>query len=60
MKKFKVRVDIFLSDGRKETKILTVESGNKKLASIRALGEISKDKRYKDLFKSVQSLECVA
>lgn len=60
MKIFKVIIDVFHSKNDVETKTIQIEAGNKKLASLRALGEISKQKEYMDLFKSVKSVEEVA
>lgn len=57
MKKFKVVIEIHIDRDRKEHKQIVVEAGNKKLASIRALSEIGKDKKYTDNFKNVLSVE---
>lgn len=57
MNNYKVIVRVFRDAGNYETKELNVEAGNKKMASLRALGEISKIKEYATLFKSIISVE---
>ena len=59
MKQFKVIIDVYHSKNHVETKALTVEAGNKRLAGLRALGEISKQKEFIDLYKSIRSIELV-
>ena len=56
MKKYKVTVEIHYGMGQMETKVLIVEAGTKKLASIRALSELSAD-GYGDVYKNVKSIE---
>lgn len=57
MKKYKVVVEVYLDRNRVERKEVIVEAGNKKMASLRALGQISKEKGYVSLYKSVKSVE---
>lgn len=60
MKKFKVLIDIFHGRDRVETRTFTVEAGNKKMATIRALSEVSKIKEFASFYKSVKSVEEVS
>lgn len=57
MKKFKVIIEIFLGGNRNKIEEIIVEAGSKKLASIRALREISKKKEYENLYKTIRSIE---
>lgn len=57
MKKFKILIDIFHGRDRVETRAFTVEAGNKKMATIRALSEVSKIKEFASFYKSVKSVE---
>lgn len=60
MRKFTVTFEVFLESGKKFLKSLTVEAGNKKLAGIRAMGEINKDEQCSGLYKNLKSIEEVA
>lgn len=60
MKKYSVTVEIFHENGTRDIKTVVVEAGNKRLASVRALREISKNEKYANLFKGIKSVEAVA
>ncbi|WP_458459299.1 hypothetical protein [Pseudobutyrivibrio sp.] len=60
MKKFRVIFKIYITKDRLQLKEMIVEAGNKKMASIRALSEISKDKAYSNVYKNIVSIEEVA
>lgn len=57
MRQFKIVVEIHIDRNRKTFEEFIVEAGNKKLASIRGLQEVSKKKDYDGLFKSIVSVE---
>lgn len=57
MRKFRVFFNVFREGRIIEKKILVVESGNKKLATFRAMREINKDPKYVDLYKTVDRVE---
>ena len=60
MKKYNVTFEIFMEDGRKEQKTVTIEAGNKKYAAVRAMMEINKDKAVAQLFKNLIGIREVA
>lgn len=57
MKKYKVTFEIHIDRQRKFYKVIEVEAGNKKMASIRAMTEINKDSSYSGLFKNITKVE---
>ena len=60
MNNYKVTFEVFHDNNRKELVTVNVEAGTKKLASLRAMQQLGKDKpEYRELFKSVKSVEVV-
>ena len=59
MHKYQVSIEIFLDKGNKVVRDVVVEAGTKKLATIRALLDISKESDFKDLYKKIKSCELV-
>ena len=61
MKKYIVTIDIhrYIDDYKAvaEPKIIEVEAGNKRIASLRAMMELNKDKEYAGLYKTLKSVE---
>lgn len=57
MRKFKVIFEIHIDRNIKAFEEIIVEAGNKKLASLRAMSEISKIEKYEGMFKSIHSIE---
>lgn len=57
MKKFKVVFKVFRDNIQPFFKEFVVEAGGKKVASIRAMGEINKLPECKNLFKELVSVE---
>lgn len=53
MNKYNVIFEVHHVGGIKEQKIIVVEAGNKKLATIRGMMEINKLDPYKGLYKNV-------
>lgn len=60
MYKYEVNIKVYMEKNRSEEVIITVEAGNKKLAAIRALLEINKNPKYKDLYKNVEEVKITA
>ena len=62
MRKYNVVFDIFNGEGQKSSKVVTVEAGNKKLAVVRALGELTlmNNGEYEGLYKQIAKVEEVA
>lgn len=60
MKKYRVTFEIFMDGGRKENRSVVVEAGNKKLAALRGMIEINKDKAVAQLFKNLIGVREVA
>lgn len=60
MKHYKVLFKVYHSKNHVETKALTVEAGTKALAAIRAMQELCKDEKYKEKYKTLESVEEVA
>lgn len=60
MKHFKVTFEVHRGSNHKEYKTVTVEAGNKKLATLRGMMAINKLDGYSDLFKNVIKVEEVA
>ena len=56
MKYYRVVVDVHFDDGHREQKILAIEAGNKRLASLRAMSELAKQ-GYADCYKTLISVE---
>lgn len=57
MKKYKVIFEIHVDVKRKIVREIEVEAGNKKTASIRAMGELAKDRSMSGYFKNIVSVE---
>lgn len=61
MKKFLVTFDVFKYIDQYKTKAvketITIEAGNKRVASLRAMAELNKNKEYEGLYKSLRSIE---
>ena len=60
MKKWKVIHRVFLEEDGKSVPYdmeMVVEAGSKKMASITAMREMSKDEKYKGMFKAIMSVE---
>lgn len=60
MKKYRVMFEIHNEDGSKQYMDIFVEAGNRKMATLRAMSEISKNEKYKNLFKNVKEISEVA
>lgn len=60
MKKYRVMFEIYNEDGSKQYMDIFVEAGNRKMATLRAMGEISKNEKYRNLFKNVKEIAEVA
>lgn len=54
MKRWNVVIEVFTDAGKKHETVV-VEAGNKKLAALRALSEITR--RYSDCYKNVTNIE---
>ena len=59
MKKFKVVIKVSKDNGKSEERIVMVEAGNRKLAHLRAMQQLSKD-GYSDYYKTLVSIVEVA
>lgn len=61
MKKFLVTFDIYKYIDQYKTKAvketITIEAGNKRVASLRAMAELNKNKEYEGLYKTLRSIE---
>lgn len=57
MHKFNVIFEVFNGNGTKQTRPIMVEAGNKKLATLRAMGIINKMDEFANLFKNVIRVE---
>ena len=60
MKKYIVEFEIFSDDGKKSYKTVNIEAGNKKIAALRAMTEINKDRSVAQLYKNLLSIREVA
>lgn len=60
MKKYVVEFEFFFGDGQRGYKTVTVEAGNKKIAAVRAMGEINKDPSVAQLYKNLLGVREVA
>lgn len=56
MKYYKVTIEVHIDDKKKERKVVAVEAGNKRLASLRAMSELVKQ-GFGDYFKTLVSVE---
>lgn len=56
MKYYRVTIEVHLGDKKKERKIVAVEAGNKRLASLRAMSELAKQ-GYSDFYKTLIEVE---
>jgi UV DNA damage repair endonuclease len=57
MKNYIVTMIAHFESNKTETIRLNVEAGNKKTAYLRAMTEIHKDPKYKDIFMSLDKVE---
>lgn len=58
MNQYKVIFEVFHESKKKELVSMTVEAGNKKLASLRAIKKLSDEKpEFGNLFKTIKAVE---
>lgn len=57
MKQWKVGIKVYRGLGHIDYRTITVTAGNKRIAMMRALTEIGKNKEFEGLYKTVATIE---